>query len=115
MRNQLTDELQQEIKEKLGDGWSVEKVQMQKVGGVAEGFACRFRGDNYSVVIYPHDYKKMLNSDDVNGRDMANYLASVVREKRGVLPRIPKTPGEFRAGLFIQAIHALENQELLKD
>lgn len=114
MRKEEIEQLQKEILKNLGDNWEVQQTKIKKVGGDRDGLVCKCQGDNYGTVIYPEDYKRLMESGE-SMSDIGRYLADEAARKRDTFPNVPGTPEQFREGLFVQMVNKEANEEMLKN
>lgn len=113
MNKKQIDELQKKLQNNLGSRWKVEPTSQVKVGGVKFGFSCSFEGENTSTIIYPNDYKHMLD-EGTSMSEVAEYIAQDLTRERRVLLTSPQTKEDFKEGLFVQLINTPINSALLE-
>lgn len=114
MEKNEMENIRDEVQKHLGNDYKVELVEVPKTGGMQTGISCRFKGDDYAAILYPGQYQELMGSK-TGTEQIGRYLAEEIEKQRGNLPEIPKTPEEFRSGLYIKLVNADANQELLKN
>lgn len=114
MEKNEMEAIRDEVQKHLGDDYKVELVEVPKTGGMQTGISCRFQGNNYATILYPAQYRDILDFG-MGIQRIGQYLAGEIEKQRGNVLEIPETAEEFRKGLYIKLVNAEANQELLKN
>lgn len=113
----FAENVKENVKEKLGNGWNVAVRKVDKNNGVTYTGLCVTRdGESVSPVVYINDYYDTYKNGDATPADAADYVADVCRRKRQTVDmRYFLNYGNIRSSIVYILVNTDKNREILKD
>lgn len=113
----FAENVKENVKEKLGNGWNVTVRKVDKNNGVTYTGLCVTRdGESVSPVVYINNYYDTYKNGDATPADAADYVTDVCRRKRHTVDmKYLLNYGNVRSSIVYKLVNTDKNREILKD